>query len=188
VRTEVARVHCTGKDNPRRRIGAMKQPEADRPFMPGYGTLGPDEGGGLLPWSWAEERLISSHDYWVSSRWPDGRPHLMPVWGVWHEGALWFSSSVGSRKAKNLAADPRCAIATDNALEPVVLEGTAERIVDRTALAGMLDVLNGKYDTNIGMDFLDPKENSCWAVRPTWVVSLTEDNFEGSPTRWLFSD
>ena len=36
----------------------MGEPHASRPYMPGYGLLGPDEGTGLLPWSWAEERLF----------------------------------------------------------------------------------------------------------------------------------
>ncbi|MDQ2759398.1 MAG: pyridoxamine 5'-phosphate oxidase family protein [Actinomycetota bacterium] len=40
----------------------------------------------------------------------------MPVWGVWHEDHLWFSSSKGSRKARNLAAEPRCSISTDDPL------------------------------------------------------------------------
>ena len=35
--------------------------------MPGYGTLPATEGGGLLPWSWAEERLIRSHDFWLAN-------------------------------------------------------------------------------------------------------------------------
>jgi hypothetical protein len=65
--------------------------------MPGYGTLPEGEGGGLLPWSWAEERLVRSHDFWLATVTPDGAPHLMPVWAVWHEGRLWFSSSNGSR-------------------------------------------------------------------------------------------
>ena len=60
---------------------------------------------------------------------PDGRPHVMPVWGVWDAGSLWFSSSLGSRKARNLDADPRLTVTTDNALEPVVVDGTAERVV-----------------------------------------------------------
>jgi len=87
--------------------------------MPGYGTLGPHEGGELLPWSWAEQRLASSHDYWLTNVRPDGRPHLMPVWCVWLDGALWFSSSLSSHKARNLAHDPRCSVATDDACEPV---------------------------------------------------------------------
>jgi hypothetical protein len=32
--------------------------------MPGYGTLPVGEGRGLLPWSWAEERLVRSYDFW----------------------------------------------------------------------------------------------------------------------------
>jgi hypothetical protein len=52
---------------------------ADRPFMPGYGILPADVGSGLLPWAEAERRLTVSHDYWVATAWPDGRPHVMPV-------------------------------------------------------------------------------------------------------------
>ena len=80
----------------------MMTPIASRPYMPGYGVEPPDGGMGLLPWSWAEERLIASHEYWLATVRPDGRPHLMPVWGVWSDGSLWFSSSEGSRKARNL--------------------------------------------------------------------------------------
>ncbi len=51
--------------------------------MPGYGLLDAAQGAGLLPWSWAVERLQRSHDYWVATVRPDGPPHVMPVWGVW---------------------------------------------------------------------------------------------------------
>jgi hypothetical protein len=83
--------------------------------MPGYGLLDAAQGTGLLPWSWAVERLTRSHDYWVATVRPDGRPRVMPVWGVWMDDALWFSSSRGSRKARNLAANAHCTITTDNA-------------------------------------------------------------------------
>lgn len=82
--------------------------------MPGYGVRGADEGTGLLPWTWAEERLAGSHDYWVATAAADGRPHLMPVWGMWHDGALWFSSSTRSRKARNLRSNTRCSISTND--------------------------------------------------------------------------
>jgi PPOX class probable F420-dependent enzyme len=161
-------------------------PTPGRPHMPGYGTVGPDEGRGLLPWSWAEERLVKSHDYWVATARPDGRPHLMPVWAVWDGGALWFSSSVGSRKARNVAAEPRCSIATDNAWEPVVLEGVARVVTDHDALARYIALENEKYGTDYGVDFLDPAVNATFRVEPSWVFTLTEDDFTGSPTRWVF--
>ena len=89
--------------------------------MPGYGTLPATEGTGLLPWSWAEERLTRSHDYWLATVTDRGAPHLMPVWAVWDDGKLWFSSANSSRKARNLAAESRCTLSTDNPLEPVVV-------------------------------------------------------------------
>jgi PPOX class probable F420-dependent enzyme len=165
----------------------MAEPTSARPFMPGYGTLGPDEGTGLLPWSWAVERLTRSHDYWVSSVWPDGRPHTMPVWGAWTDDALWFSSSLGSRKARNLLADPRCTVATDDAHEPVVLEGHAEVVRDLTRIEVFLRATNEKYETSYELDFLDPDTNATIRVTPARAIGLTEDDFGGSPTRWTFA-
>ena len=110
----------------------------------------------------------------------------MPVWAVWDGGALWFSSSLGSSKARNLAADRRCSIATDNAWEPVVLEGIASVVTDHDALARFIDLENQKYETDYGVDFLDPAVNATFRVVPSRVFSLTEDDFTGSPTRWSF--
>ena len=166
----------------------MAGPTPSRPQMPGYGIVGPNEGRGLLPWSWAEDRLTKSHDYWVATARPDGRPHLMPVWAVWDGRALWFSSSVGSRKARNLSDEPRCSIATDNAWEPVVLEGVARVVTDHDALARYIALENEKYGTDYTVDFLDPAVNATLRVEPWWVFSLTEDDFTGSPTRWSFAD
>src|SRR5919197_5155641 len=118
------------------------QPPASRPYMPGYGIVGPDSGTGLLSWSWAEERLRTSRNYWLATHWPDGRPHVMPVWAIWHDGALWFSSSRSSRKARNLAADPRCVLTTENALQPVVVEGSAELITSISDLEVLLRLEN----------------------------------------------
>jgi Pyridoxamine 5'-phosphate oxidase len=162
------------------------EPIASRPHMPGYGLRKADEGTGLLPWSWARDRLVRSHDYWLATHWPDCRPHVMPVWGVWHEEALWFSTGNRSRKARNLSTDSRCTLTTVDARDPVVLNGSAERIVDRDAIASFAGAINTKYESNIEVDFYDPAVNSTFRVRPEWVFGLTEGDFTGSPTRWVF--
>lgn len=166
----------------------MSEPVAIRPHMPGYGILGPGEGTGLLTWPWAEEHLDHSHDYWVATVRPDLHPHLMPVWGIWHEMSLWFSSSNGSRKARNVASNPRCAVATDNPYEPLVVEGTVDLIVDREAIEVFARLVDAKYATNYGADFYDPAINSIFRVRPRSVFGLTQHDFAGSPTRWIFGD
>ena len=86
--------------------------------MPGYGIVGPTERTGLLPWDWARERLALSHDYWLATVWPNGRPHVTPVWGVWRDDALWFSCSRRSRKARNLDVNPWVVATTDDPGEP----------------------------------------------------------------------
>jgi PPOX class probable F420-dependent enzyme len=156
--------------------------------MPGYGILGPDAGTGLLPWSWALERIAAARNFWVSTVTPEGGPHAMPVWAVWDDDALWFSTSVRSRKARNLAHDPRVVITTEDALDPVVIEGRAEVITDPAAIARFLGLSNAKYNVDYQLDFLDPAVNATIVVRPERAFGLLQSDFSGSPTRWMFSD
>ena len=160
--------------------------EADRPFMPGYGILPADQGSGLITWAEAERRLTVAHDYWVATVRPDGSPHVMPVWGVWLTGRLWFSSGLRSRKARNLAADPRCTITTDDARDPVVVDGVAERLTGADDIAAFVAAVNAKYDSGMTVEFQDPEVNGTYAVRPVRVIALSGADFTGSPTRWRF--
>ena len=162
-------------------------PSSDRPFMPGYGIAAADAGRGLLPWSWAEERLTAAHDYWVATtRHPEMRPHVMPVWGVYLDSAVWWSTSRRSRKFRNLERDPRCTLTTDDAYRPVVVEGVAEVHQDTPTIQRFLDALNAKYETDYGLDFQDPDVNATIRVVTQTAFGLDEDDFTGTPTRWRF--
>jgi Pyridoxamine 5'-phosphate oxidase len=164
----------------------MAEPRASRPYMPGYGIVGPLEGAGLLPWSWAEERLLGSHDYWLATAQPERGPHVMPLWAVWAQDSVWFSSSNQSRKTRNIAADPRAVITTENPLQPVVVEGLVHRVTGDPAIERFTEWVNAKYRTDYPRSFFS--ENACFRLEPTWVFSLDETDFTGSPTRWVFGD
>ncbi len=152
--------------------------------MPGYGVLGPTEGTGLLAWAWAADRLTGSHDYWLATVRPGGAPHVTPVWAVWHRAALWFSASEGSRKARNLRADPRCTATTDDPANPVVVEGAAARVVKLADVADFAALLNEKYSTAYPVGFF--AGNACFRLEPSWAFALATEDFAGSPTRWTF--
>ena len=155
--------------------------------MPGYGLAAADDGTGLLPWSWALERLVSSERYWVATvGGSPPRPHLMPVWGLWLDDCLWFSSSPRSRKSRNLTARDLVTVATDDPRQPVVVEGRAARVAadDVDALAAFTDGVNAKYAVDYEVAFY--AENTAFAVEPAVVIGLDEDDFTGSPTRWRF--
>ena len=150
----------------------------DRPHAPGYGFVGPDEGDGLLPFEWAVERLSSSHNLWVVTTYPDGRPHAMPLWAVWVDGGVEFSTGAESRKTKNLDRDRRCVIATEDTREAVVVEGTAARVEMSDAF---VDAYRAKYDT----DIRSMAEHPVWRVTPSKVICIDEERFQTAPTRFV---
>ena len=102
------------------------------------------------------------------------------------EDRLWFSTAKASRKGRNLERDPRCTATTDDAQEPVVLEGTAERIGDHDAIDRFATSSSAKYETELPVEFYEDDSNSVWAVSPTRAFGLIEADFYGSPTRWRF--
>ena len=159
----------------------MTEPTAGRPHIPGYGI--PPEHDGLLPWSWAEERLVAAHNYWVAITKPGGAPHLTPVWGVWHDGAFWFSTG-GGVKVRALAAHPRCVISTERADEAVIVEGTASKSSERAALRDVIRAYNEKYSWNF-----DPEKEEFYAVRPRVIFGFIEHagEFAKTATRWTFT-
>ena len=110
TKTTASRKTTTKK--PRARRGG---PVVDRPDIP-YGLKGPKEGLGLLPWSRASDRLRSSYIYWISTTRRDGRPHCIPVWGLWMDETLYFSN--GAQTARNLARDPRVSVHLESGETP----------------------------------------------------------------------
>lgn len=111
----------------------------------------------------------------------------MPVWGVLNDDQLfWVSSAVRSRKALNIANDPRCTVATEDEQHPVVVNGEGEIRTSPEELAHVLELINAKYASDYGMDMMDPVQNATIRVRSRWALGLDADDFTGSPTRWTF--
>jgi hypothetical protein len=158
-------------------------PIASRPHMPGYGLLPADQGSGLKPWSYAVERLTRTRGYWISTTCPDGRPHSVPIWGVWLTDVFAFSTGVQSVKAKNLANDPRVVIGVEPSEDSIVLEGVAKLQPDPNFLREFKAIYAKKYDMDMD-DFAEP----VWVVTPTRAFSFGSkgDDFTAGSTRWKF--
>lgn len=156
-----------------------REPQPDRPYMPDYGIT-PSEPG-LLPWSWARERLAASHNYWLSTTRPDGRPHANAVWGVWLDDAFYFSMAPTARKARNIAVNPNCVVTTERADEAVIVEGIAEAATDD----GDLQTFKAAYDAKYAWDI---ETAGIVVVRPRVAFGFIEaaDKFTSSATRWKF--
>ncbi len=148
---------------------------SSRPHMPGYGIMPAEEGAGLLPYAWAEERLAAAHNYWVCTVTPSGQPHAAPVWGVWHVGAFYFGTGESSRKGRNLAANPQAVLHLESGDEVVIIEGIVEPVSDPALLA----VLDKAYQAKYKVPF-----HLAMCLRPHTAFAWREQDFPGSATRF----
>ena len=91
--------------------------------MAGYGVTEDPEG--LLEWSWAEQRLLAERNFWFVTANAEGRPHSMPVWGVWmpERERFGMACDFGARKARNIKTNDQVVVTTTNSVECVSLEG-----------------------------------------------------------------
>ena len=164
-------------------------PRAERPFMPDYGVDTAD--WTALPWEWASERLVPGRSYWVVSASADGRPHALPVWGVWDPGERRFGFSCGprSRKARNLAANPRVVVTADGTVECVSVEGTAAPVTAPDRQEWWIERYLAKYrplSEELSADFI--RANLIVEVTPERAFGVIdrEGEFSTRATRWVF--
>jgi nitroimidazol reductase NimA-like FMN-containing flavoprotein (pyridoxamine 5'-phosphate oxidase superfamily) len=124
-----------------------------------------------IPWTEAEEQLRNSGVFWLSTVRPEGWPHVAPLIVVWLDGALYFATSEGEQKAKNLATNPRVTITTGGnsfaAGLDIVVEGEAAVVSDDGKRRRVMDAYAAKYGEG-------------WRFPVEEVVILV---FEVSPTK-----
>lgn len=99
----------------------MSMPRIDDPvFPPGYV---PEPSGRYLSWDTVSAWLTESLHYWLATTRPDGRPHVVPRWGVWLDDRFWYDGSPETRHARNLASNASCVLHLESGERVVVLEG-----------------------------------------------------------------
>jgi hypothetical protein len=150
------------------------EPRRSRPDISGYGI--PERDEGLLPFSHVEATLRDCRNYWLATVRPDGRPHSVPVWGVWVGGRLHFGGGGRTRKARNLAANPSAVIHTESADVVVILEGVAQEVTDAEHQRTIDDAYEAKYGIRHG--------TPVWELRPRVAFGWTE--YPATVTRWTF--
>jgi pyridoxamine 5'-phosphate oxidase-like protein len=166
---------------------AVPEPLAERPHMPDYGVDTP--AWTPLPWSWAAEKLRAGRNYWVVTASAAARPHALPVWGVWDDAEQRFAFSCGprSRKAANLVANPQVALATDDTVDCLSVEGLAARIEAPERQQTWIDRYLAKYrpvSPELSAEFI--RANLLFEITPQRAFGIVErpDAFAERATRW----
>lgn len=98
-------------------------------------------------------RLESERNIWMATVRPDGRPHLVPVWYVWHNDKIWISTPDSTVKVKNLKQNNRISVALEDGNKPVILEGTGTIHAAAAQVSQeVLEIFLTKYDWHIATD------------------------------------
>ena len=78
----------------------------------------------------------------VASVLPNGGPHSVPVWIALEGDRIAFFTQPGSRKARNLAADPRVAISIVNHENPYQTAQIRGRVVETVTGDAALEIMD----------------------------------------------
>ena len=162
----------------------MAEPIADRPHVPGYGI--PVSNDGILPWSWARERLDRAIVYWLATAGSDGAPHLIPIWGAWVD-ERWYVEGGPTRWQRNLRENPRMAIHVEFGEEVVIVEGVAaELVAPDPPLSDAILAGYAKYRAAKGYEASPSNwaEGGLWQLRP--VKAFAWSAFPQDMTRFRF--
>jgi general stress protein 26 len=108
-----------------------------------------EPGAAATPWDETEKALEQAELYWLTTVRADGRPHVTPLVGVLHNGAVHFGTGIREQKMRNLEHSNRVALTTGTntwaAGLDVVVEGLAVRIADNDELRRIADAYLAKY-------------------------------------------
>jgi Pyridoxamine 5'-phosphate oxidase len=152
-----------------------------------------------LPWSRPIEALsgppAADYTFFLSTIHPDNRPHSAGIGALWLDDALFFTSGPGTRKARNLAANPTCTISVRHKGIDLVFEGAATRVTDGSTLERVAARFReGGWPAEVEGDAVTAPFSAPSAGPPPWhVYRFTFDTAFGvataepyGATRWRF--
>ena len=157
----------------------MSAPQPDRPQMPdSFGLRDPQYEFKPLRWADVTRRVAEAPNYWVATVRPSGRPHSVPVWGVWAEDAFCFLTDRKSLTAKNLAHNPASEVHLENGEDVVMLFGDFEPADLNQAV---LDAFHRKYDMPpVATEF------AAYRLHHHKAIAWGSADFPSNATRWRF--
>lgn len=161
-------------------------PVGGMPYFP-QGYIQARDATEKLPWSYVQERMQVSRNYWIATATPGGKPSVTPVWGVWLDDRLFFDGSPQTRRGRNIAANPQVAVHLESGDSAVMLEGEAF-IHSSPPDRSLAERIAAAYREKYAGDGYAPEpeqwdEGGLFEFVPHKVLAWT--NFIKDPTRWM---
>jgi hypothetical protein len=153
-------------------------------------------GNPALDWNLAREALAkgpAGGTFFLGTIGPDGRPHSAGVGAVWLDDELFVVSGPGTRKSRNLAANPVCTVSASLSGIDIVIEGEASRVTDQETLERLAAHYRGVgWPAEVDGDAFTAPYSAPSAGPPPWhlytvaVHTVFGVGGSGGATRWRF--
>jgi hypothetical protein len=136
-------------------------------------------GNAVMPWSRARAGLdtpmgdnpAQDHVSYLSTIRPDGRPHTAGIGSLWMDGDFYITSGPGTRKSRNLEANPVCTISFRTKDLDLVFEGEATRVTDPDVLKRVAARYSASgWPAEVAGDALTAPYSAPSAGPPPWNV------------------
>lgn len=124
--------------------------------------------------------------YWTCTVTPDGRPHAVPVDGIWLQDALYFGGSPQTRWQRNLAANPAISIHLESTTDVVILRGRVKSLSKPARELSMALSKASKKKYGFAPKPEDYEKGGVYVFRPSLVLAWKD--FPKDATRWQFKN
>jgi hypothetical protein len=145
----------------------------------------------LLAWNTVAARLHAARNLWLTTTAPGAAPHAVPVWGAVVEGVLHLYTSRGTRKARNVAVEPRVVVHLPDAEDVLLVDGWLRDLGGPADVPDVVAAFAAKYTAGGDQAYLpgvDPGVDVVFALVPNRALSWRLADFESSQQRWQASE
>jgi general stress protein 26 len=124
------------------------------------------------------QRFADANCSWLTTVWPDCRPHSAPVWHVWTNSRVYVVTVLSAVKVANIDHNPYVVLTHPDPHSAIIIDGKAKIV------SGMEDELRplfkAKYDWDIATD---DAYNTIIEITPEKVLAWGEEG-AGHRQRW----
>ena len=158
----------------------LSEPTAERLDLPGgYGTATKP-----LDWLAVRHELEIAKQFWFATARPDGRPHVVPLDGMWIDDCWYYGGSPTTVHARIVLANPEGVMHLPDPWRAVIVEGRVDHIdLGPDDAAAMAAQASAKYP-EYGEQPADHYE-TVRCLRPRRVMAWT--SFPNDCTRFVFT-
>ncbi len=102
-------------------------------------------------WRAIDARLGRETEIWLATVRHDGRPHLVPLWYIWHDAKIFIATGSETQKFTNLRHNQNVSLALQDPLSVVIVEGEAH-VAQRQLIDPLADSFYHKYEWDFRYD------------------------------------